>query len=208
MSRKLPNKFGKIPKKIWEKLEGTDKQFLFKYNYYREKIDKINDEIDDYKIIIDELRKERKKCEMRSNEIWNENKQMNENYSLNYNISSNNKYTQLNKRKGFNKGGKSKTELEKDRKLIGKYWLINFKYKGKSKSIHIGENKSVIKFIRENDELKSSFKIPKRIGEDNIRRYISFLIEDNLYDLVVDDIMGKHNIFDMKITFDELVESS
>ena len=209
MSRKLPNKFGKIPKKIWEKLEGTDKQFLFKYNYYREKIDKINDEIDDYKIIIDELRKERKKCEMRSNEIWNENKHKDiDNYPLNYNISSNNKYTQINKRKGFNKEGKSKTELEKDRKLIGKYWLINFKYKGKSKSIHIGENKNVIKFIRENDVLKSSFKIPKRIGEDNIRRYISFLIEDNLYELVYNDIIGKHNIYDMKITFDDLVESS
>ena len=106
MSRKLPNKFGNIPKKIWEKLEGTDKQFLFKYNYYREKIDKINDEIDDYKIIIDELRKERKKCEMRSNEIWNENKHKDiDNYPLNYNISSNNKYTQINKRKGFNKEG-------------------------------------------------------------------------------------------------------
>ena len=209
MSRKLPKKFGEIPKKIWEKLEGTDKQFLFKYNYYREKIDKINDEIDDYKIIIDELRKERKKCEMRSNEIWNENKHKDiDNNPLNYNISSNNKYTSIVKRKGFNKEGKSKTQLLKERKLIGKYWLINFKYKGRSKSIHIGENKNVIKFIRENDVLKSSFKIPKRIGEDNIRRYISFLIEDNLYNLVRDDIIGKHNIFLKKITFEDLVESS
>ena len=146
---------------------------------------------------------------MRSNEIWNENKHKDiDNNPLNYNISSNNKYTSIVKRKGFNKEGKSKTQLLKERKFIGKYWLINFKYKGRSKSIHIGENKNVIKFIRENDVLNSSFKIPKKIGEDNIRRYISFLIEDNLYDLVKDDIMGKHNIFLKKITFEDLVESS
>lgn len=202
MSRKLPHKFGNIPKKIWEKLEGKEKQFLFKYNWYREKIDKINDEIDDYKVIIENLRKERKKCEMRSNDIWNENKHLNENYSLTYNISTNNKYTSINKRKGFNKEGKSTTELEKERKLIGKYWLINFKYKGKSKSIHIGEDKSVKEFLKTNDDLND---IPNNLTEDEIRKYISFLIEDNLYDLVYGDMIGKYNIFDKKISFNDLV---
>lgn len=205
MSRKLPHKFGNIPKKIWEKLEGKDKQFLFKYNWYREKIDKINDEIDDYMVIVDNLRKERKKCEMRSNEIWNENKHLNENYSLTYNISTNKKYTSINKRKGFNKEGKSKTELEKERKLIGKYWLINFKYKGKSKSIHIGEDKSVIEFLKGNEYLKSNFELGSRLSEDEIRNYISFLVEDNLFDLVYGDMMGKYNIFDKKISFNDLV---
>ena len=33
MGKKLPHKFGNIPKKIWEKLEGKDKSFLFKYDY-------------------------------------------------------------------------------------------------------------------------------------------------------------------------------
>lgn len=205
MSRKLPHKFGNIPKKIWEKLEGKDKQFLFKYNWYREKIDKISDEIDDYMVIIDNLRKERKKCEMRSNDIWNENKHLNENYSLTYNISTNKKYTSINKRKGFNKEGKSKTELEKERKLIGKYWLINFKYKGKSKSIHIGEDKSVVEFLKGNKYLKSNFELGSRLSEDEIRNYISFLVEDNLYDLVYGDMMGKYNIFDKKISFNDLV---
>ena len=53
MSRKLPHKFGNIPKKIWERVEGKDKQFLFKYNWYMEKIEKINDEISPVKILID-----------------------------------------------------------------------------------------------------------------------------------------------------------
>jgi len=46
------------------------------------------------------------------------------------------------------------------------------------------------------------------MDKEFIKDSISFLIEDNLYDLVMDDMMGKHNIFDMKITFDDLVESS
>ena len=202
MSRKLPHRFGNIPKKIWERIEGKEKQFLFKYNWYREKVDKINDEIDDYMVIIDNLRKERKMCEKRSTEIWNDNKHLNENYSLIYNISTNKKYTPLSKRKGFNREGKSKTELEKERKLMGKYWLINFKYKGKSKSIHIGEDKSVIKFLKENKDLTD---IPSNPTEEEIRGYISFLIEDNLYELVFDDMMGKHNIFDKKISFNDLI---
>lgn len=202
MSRKLPHKFGNIPKKIWEKLEGKEKQFLFKYNWYREKIDKINDEIDDYMVIIDNLRKERKKSEKRSNDIWNENKHLNEKYQLTYNISSNNKYTSIVKRKGFNKEGKSKTQLLKERKFIGKYWLINFKYKGKSKSIHIGEDKSVKEFIKTNDDLND---IPNNLTEDDIRKYISFLIEDNLYDLVYGDMMGKYDIYKKKISFNELI---
>ena len=86
--------------------------------------------------------------------------------------------------------------------------MINFKYKGKSKSIHIGENKNVIKFIRENESIKKYRRIPKRMDKEFIKDSISFLIEDNLYDLVYNDIIGKHNIFDMKITFDDLVESS
>ena len=205
MSRKLPHKFGNIPKKIWEKLEGKDKQFLFKYNWYREKIDRINDEIDDYMVIIDNLRKERKKCEMRSNDIWNENKHLNEKYQLTYNISNNKKYTPIIKRKGFNKEGKSKTQLLKERKFIGKYWLINFKYKGKSKSIHIGEDKSVNEFLLSNEYLKSNFELSDNLTEDDIRFYISHLVEDNLYDLVYGDMLGKYDIFDKKISFSDLI---
>lgn len=206
MSRKLPNEFGKIPKKIWERLEGKNKQFLFKYNYHMEKIDKLNEKIESQMETIKNLRNERKRSEKRVTELWNENKHLNENYNLSYNISTNKKYTSIKKRKGFNKEGKSKTELLNNRKLIGKYWLINFKYKGKSKSIHIGEDKSVKKFIKENEYLKDNFKIPKTLSEDKIRSFISHLIEDNLYELVYKDIMGKHNLFEIKITFNELLK--
>ena len=205
MSKNKPQKFGKIPQKIWERLEGTEKQFLFKYNYHIFNINRINEEIDDYMVIIEELRKKRKYSEKRSTEIWNEYKHLNQNYSLTYNISTNKKYTSINKRKGFNKEGKSKTELEKERKLIGKYWLINFKYKGKSKSIHIGENTSVINQLKENKDLISNFDIPNNPTEDDIRNYISYLIEDNLYDLVYGDMMGEYNIFDKKISFNDLI---
>ena len=42
---KLPHRFGSIPLKIWEKLEGKDKQFLFKYDYFIKKTFQIDDEI-------------------------------------------------------------------------------------------------------------------------------------------------------------------
>ncbi|MGC6403000.1 MAG: hypothetical protein ACON4A_06075, partial [Flavobacteriaceae bacterium] len=82
MSKNKPQKFGKIPQKIWERLEGTEKQFLFKYNYHIFNINRINEEIDDYMVIIEELRKKRKYSEKRSTEIWNEYKHLNQNYSL------------------------------------------------------------------------------------------------------------------------------
>lgn len=202
MSRNKPQKFGRIPKKVWERLEGTEKQFLFKYNYHIFNINRINEEIDDYMVIIEELRKKRKYSEKRSTEIWNEYKHLNENYSLTYNISTNNKYTSINKRKGFNKEGKSKTQLLKERKFIGKYWLINFKYKGKSKSIHIGKDESVKEFLKTNDDLND---IPNNLTEEDIRNYISYLIEDNLYDLVYGDMIGKYDIYKKKISFNDLV---
>ena len=205
MSKKLPHKFGNIPKKIWEKLEGEDKRFLFKYDYYRNKLLKINDELDDYKVITDNLKKERKHIEKRSLELWNQNKHLNENYSLNYNISFNTKYTSIKDKYGFNRFGKSTTELMKHRKVSGKYVLINIKYKGKSKSIHIGEYNSVIDMLTENKDVKSVFEIPKTLTEENIRDYISYLIEDNLYDLMYGDMLGKYNIFDRKIVFEDLL---
>jgi|TARA_B110000285_G_C14782419_1_gene449183 hypothetical protein len=205
MSKKLPHKFGNIPKKIWDKLEGKDKRFLFKYDYYRNKLLKINDELDDYKVITDNLKTERKQIEKRSMELWNQNKHLNENYSLNYNISFNTKYTSIKDKYGDNRGGKSTTELMKHRKVSGRYVLINVKYKGKSKSIHIGEYNSVIDRLTENKDIKSVFEIPKTLTEENIRDYISYLIEDNLYDLMYGDMLGKYNIFDRKIVFEDLL---
>ena len=205
MGKKLPHKFGNIPKKIWEKLEGKDKSFLFKYDYYRNKLLKIDSELDDYKVITDDLKKERKNIEMRSLELWNENKHLNENYSLNYNISFNTKYTSIKNKYGDNRDGKSTTELMKHRKVSGKYILINIKYKGKSKSVHIGEYNSVINMLSENKDLKSVFEIPKKLTEENIRDYISYLIEDNLYDLMYGDMMGKYNIFERKVVFEDLL---
>ena len=54
---KLPHRFGSIPLKIWEKLEGKDKQFLFKYDYFIKKTFQIDDEILELEEEIRELKK-------------------------------------------------------------------------------------------------------------------------------------------------------
>ena len=53
-----------------------------------------------------------------------------------------------------------------------------------------------------NDEIE--YIVDKNI-EENIRDYISYLIEDNLYDLMYGDMLGKYNIFDRKIVFEDLL---
>ena len=59
--------------------------------------------------------------------------------------------------------------------------------------------------LTENKDIKSVFEIPKTLTEENIRDYISYLIEDNLYDLMYGDMLGKYNIFDRKIVFEDLL---
>jgi len=83
--------------------------------------------------------------------------------------------------------------------------LVNFKYKGKSKSIHIGEDKSVIKFLKDNNDLKGSIVTTNNLTEDEIRKFLSYLIEDNLYELVYGDMIGEYNLNDKKIKFKDLL---
>ena len=89
---KLPHRFGSIPLKIWEKLEGKDKQFLFKYDYFIKKTFQIDDEILELEEEIKELKKNKEYFRKRSEDIWVENKHLKEDYSPKYNISKNDKY--------------------------------------------------------------------------------------------------------------------
>jgi hypothetical protein len=92
---KLPHRFGSIPLKIWEKLVGKDKQFLFKYDYFIKKTFKIDDDILELEEEIKELKKSKEYYRKRSEDIWVENKHLKEDYSPKYNISKNDKYTNI-----------------------------------------------------------------------------------------------------------------
>ena len=193
---KLPHRFGSIPLKIWEKLEGKDKQFLFKYDYFIKKTFQIDDEILELEEEIKELKKSKEYYRKRSEDIWVTNKHLKEDYSPKYNISKNDKYTNIKNNK-----------FQKEKKFIGRYWLVNVKYKKRNKSIHIGKDEFVKEFLKNNEwviENKDDLGIKNlnKLNEDDIKYLIDKLICDNLYDI----ILSSPNFFEEKVKFEDLVD--
>ena len=193
---KLPHRFGSIPIKIWEKLVGKDKQFLFKYDYFIKKTFKIDDDILELEEEIKELKKSKEYYRKRSEDIWVENKHLKEDYSPKYNISKNDKYTNIKNNK-----------FQKEKKFIGRYWLVNVKYKKRNKSIHIGKDEFVKEFLKNNEwviENKDDLGIKNlnKLNEDDIKHLIDILICDNLYDI----ILSSPNFFEEKVKFEDLVD--
>lgn len=214
---KLPKQFGIIDERIWNKIPNYDKQFFFKYNHHRKMLDEIDDKIDSLLDDIKSLKEEKKKRFKRCEELWKENKHLNSDYGLKFNISKNDKFSSIRDRDGFNKEGKSKTQLLKERKFMGRYWLINIKHKGSSKTIHCGKDDEVKQIII--DKLKVNKKelentslmlTPKgreeTIGENNIKNYLNFLVKENLEDKLVESNQNGINFFNMKIKFKELID--
>ena len=193
---KLPHRFGTIPIKIWEKLVGKDKQFLFKYDYFIKKTFKIDDDILELEEEIKELKKSKEYFRKRSEDIWVENKHLKEDYSPKYNISKNDKYTSIKNNK-----------FQKEKKFIGRYWLVNVKYKKRNKSIHIGKDDFVKEFLKNNEwviENKDDLGIKNldKLNEDDIKYLIDKLICDNLYDIILSSL----NFFERKVKFEDLVD--
>ena len=193
---KLPHRFGSIPLKIWEKLEGKDKQFLFKYDYFIKKTFQIDDEILELEEEIKELKKNKEYFRKRSEDIWVENKHLKEDYSPKYNISKNDKCTNIKNNK-----------FQKEKKFIGRYWLVNVKYKKRNKSIHIGKDEFVKEFLKNNEwviENKEDLGIKdlNKLSDEEIKLLIDKLISDNLYDI----ILSTTNFFEEKVRFEDLVE--
>lgn len=214
---KLPQQFGIIDRRVWDKIENFDKQFLPKYNYHRKKLDDIDNEIDDMMVIIENLKLDKQKHIKRCEEIWKENKHLHSDYGLKYNISKNDKYSSIIDRDGFNKEGKSKTQLLKERKFMGRYWLINIKHKGGSKTIHCGKDEKVKDIIIDKLEIDKSeledttlMITPKgreeTIGENNIKNYLNFLVRENLEDKLIESNHKGINFFGMEINFNNLIE--
>lgn len=193
---KLPHRFGSIPLKIWEKLEGKDKQFLFKYDFFIKKTFQIDDKILELEEEIRELKKNKEYYRNRSEDIWVENKHLKEDYSPKYNISKNDKYTNIKNNK-----------FQKEKKFIGRYWLVNVKYKKRNKSIHIGKDEFVKEFLKNNEwviENKEDLGIKdlNKLSDEEIKLLIDKLISDNLYDI----ILSTTNFFEEKVRFEDLVE--
>ena len=179
---RLPHKFGTIPKKLWEMLEGKEKQFLFKYDYFIRKTYEIDDEILDLQSQIKELKEKKEYYRKRSEDIWVTNQHLKEEYSPKYNISKNDK---------------------KNRR----YWLINVKYKKRTKSIHIGSDDYIKDFLKNNDWVKENKDFLEiddlnNLTESNIKQSVDKLIGDNLYEVII----STTNFFEESVKFTDLVD--
>ena len=183
---KIPHKFGGIPIKLWDKLEGNDKQFLFKYDYHRKKMIELDEEIVELRLDIEEKRKQKEKHRKRSEEIFKENKHLKDDYSVSYNISKNDK---------------------KIKDKVHRYWLINIKYKGSNLSVHIGKDEYVKDYLKNDKWIignKDGFLKIKNINkltEDEIKDCMNQLVGDGIYDL----IKSGENIFTKNIKFNDLL---
>ena len=177
---KIPHKFGGIPIKLWDKLEGNDKQFLFKYDYHRKKMIELDEEIVELRLDIEEKRKQKEKHRKRSEEIFKGNKHLKDDYSVSFNISKNDK---------------------KLKDKVYRYWLINIKYKGSNLSVHIGKDEYVKDLIKKDEWLNNNMDLPKNLSVEDIKDCMNKLVCDGIYDLVKS---GK-NMFTKDIKFIDLL---
>ena len=177
---KIPHKFGGIPIKLWDKLEGNDKQFLFKYDYHRKKMIGLDEEIVELRLDIEEKKKQKEKHRKRSEEIFKENKHLKDDYSVSYNVSKNDK---------------------KVNDKVHRYWLINIKYKGSNLSVHIGKDEYVKDLIKKDEWLNSNMDLPENLSVEDIKDCMNQLVGDGIYDL----IKSGENIFTKNIKFIDLL---
>lgn len=172
---KLKERFGDISKEVFNKMSSLDRQPIAKYNNMMRSIRKWESQIDILKEDINKLNGRIKSYEKKCKKLYNDNKHLEEEYDIKYNISTNNK------------------TLANGEKRI--YWMINLKYRGMTKPIYLGSDDDV------RQKIKSELGIKKRLKKEDVRSKIGFLCFDNLYDMVVKE----KNLFDRKISFDDLI---
>ena len=204
---KLPNRFGEIPQYIWDKIPNKDKQFLFKYDYYRRSAIALDEKIQDLEEEIRQLKKDKEKFRKKSEQVWVENRHRKEDYLPKFNITNYAKKTPLkSKRKGFNKVGKSISQRKEEQKILGWYWNINVKYKGLTKSIYLGSNDKVKAFIKEIEWVKDNQDTLgivnlNELTREEVKHIIDVLVRDNLDEMIT----SADNFFNRKVTLEELV---
>lgn len=172
---KLKDLFGNIDNRVFEKLSSKERQPIAKYNNMMRYIRRWEDEILKKEDEINYLKSRIKGYEKDCKKMFKLNKHLENDYNIKYNVSTNNKRL---------KDGS-----------ISIYWMINLKYRGLNKAIYLGSDKNVKQKIKEELGLEEELK------KDDIKNKIAFLCFDNLLDMVLEN----KNLFDKKITFDDLI---
>lgn len=177
MNRKLlKDKFGNIPKSVYNKMGSKERQPIKLYNTYMRSIEGWYIDIEDLKDDIKEIEKKIESYSNRCKKIYEKNKHLEEEYSMNMNVSYN--------RKKLKNGD------------TVNYVMINLKYRGLNKPIYLGTEDKIIEL------LIRKLKLKKQPNEEEVKEKLSFLCYDNLENLV----MTEKNLFDRKITIEELIK--
>jgi len=79
-----------------------------------------------------------------------------------------------------------------------KFWMINVKYKNKTKPIYLGSDSKVREKICKIHKKRINLK------EDKLRELIKYELVDNIWDWVIKE---KENIFNLKVNMDNFLES-
>ena len=172
---KLKERFGDISKEVFNKMSSLERQPIAKYNNMMRSVRKWESQIDILKEDINKLNGRIKSYEKKCKKLYDDNKHLEEEYNIQFNVSTNNK-----------------TLANGD---IAIFWMINLKYRGMTKPIYLGSDKNVRKRIKEELGLK------KKLKKEDVRSKIRFLCFDNLYDMVIKG----DNLFDRKVSFDDLI---
>jgi len=172
---KLKDLFGNIDNRIFEKLSSKERQPIAKYNNMMRYIRRWEDEILKKEEEIKYLKSRIKGYERECKEMYKLNKHLEDDYNIKYNISTNNKRM---------KDGS-----------ISTYWMINLKHKGLNKAIYLGSDKNV------REKVKKELRLNGKLSKEDVKTKLGFLCFDNLLDMVIKE----KNLFDKKITFDDLI---
>jgi len=174
--KKLKRRFSNIHKSIFDKMSSRERQPIAKYNGMMNSIEKMYEEIEDYKHLIEEIEKKIRKYSKSCERIYDKHKHLEEDYTIRFYFTVNEKVI---------KSGE-----------VRKYWMINLKYKGDNKSIYLGSEEKVKEVVKnELNEDVSDF------DKDSLIDKLFYLIKDNLEDMVV----KKQNLFDENITLSQLI---
>ena len=177
--KKLSFRFPKVPDKVFKKLTTEIRQQIAIYNSSQCQMIKLEEEVIELKLDIKEKQQKLEKVRRRCEKILVQNKQLTEDFSLKM-------YPTYNP-----KGNGS--------------WNINIKYKGQTKPIYVGTDEYVRNLMKTDKniiEFYNNGKIPKRLSEDFIKGGLVFLIQDELWDRILEN--PNENLLGSKITFQDL----
>jgi len=175
---RLSFRFPNIPINVFNNIDKSIRQQLSIYNNSQSQMIKLEEEIIELKEDIKEKQKKVVEVRRRCEKILVENKHLTEDYGLRMYPT-------------YVKNGNGS-------------WNINLKYKGLTKPIYVGTKEYVINLMKTDSSIVSmnNGKVPKRINEEFIKKGLIFLIEDELWERIMDN--PNENLLSTKITFSDL----